>query len=176
MIIHRISPHALPFVSVTSRPRPAPPDIQLSYETNPLGASASTASAARAGRGEAGGPCRSYQQLIRGCSATFSGCCRRHSNTSLSTDSMRATRSSLLRERLRDAQGNRLRIRERNTGHHSDGEPALGERHQVRRGTDERPLAAMARHPRGLARFATPINFALQSYWRQRRQCGRRPL
>src|SRR4026209_1916971 len=47
---HRIFPRALPPVGVTSPPWPAPPHIQLSYETNPFGASASTIVRAVVGR------------------------------------------------------------------------------------------------------------------------------
>ena len=60
--------------------------------------------------------------------------------------------SPLFREGLRDVQRNRLRVRERNVGHHGDDEPAFGKRHEGRRATDELLFAAMARHPRGLAR------------------------
>jgi hypothetical protein len=60
--------------------------------------------------------------------------------------------SPLFREGLRDVQRNRLRVRERNVGHHGDDEAAFGKRHEIRRATDELPFAAMARHPRGLSR------------------------
>jgi hypothetical protein len=60
--------------------------------------------------------------------------------------------SPLFREGLRDLQRNRLRIGKRNVGHHGDDKPAFGKRHEVRRAADELLFAAMARHPRGLAR------------------------
>ena len=45
--------------------------------------------------------------------------------------------SALFREGRPDAQRHRLRVRQRNVGHHGDDEPAFGETHEAGRGTDE---------------------------------------
>jgi len=82
--------------------------------------------------------------------------------------------SPRFREGLRDVEGNRLRVREGDVGHHGNGEPALGTRHEVDRGTDEVLLAAMARHSRGLARQGMRLEVPANAVSRLR--AGGQPL
>ena len=61
------------------------------------------------------------------------------------------------RERLREAQRDRVRVRERGVRHHGYDDPAFGKRDQRRRAADE-VFAVMADLPRGLAREMTSVS------------------